>query len=271
MGLLQYKSDEMYSSTELIRKSKMIFNKVLNNDIEKAIILRDGKPSFLLMEFTKYERIMAEFEELKSYVESIKEETIEPKKGKKKKNKNKNENRIDNPKTEKDIKKKKEKFKNIEEKIVLKEVIIEPKKEKIILKTENFTQSYDDIKINTRKENKIKIEEEFVPEIEEEMEDDIEKNDEVEEDKEVIVELSEEEEIQNALKSIEAMNFDDEMKEVAESKIKIKIIEARRVRAEQLALSEEVKKEEEQEELEMEQQIEEEKRKKERELKEFWD
>lgn len=72
MGLLLYKSDEMYSSTELIRKSKMIFDKVLDKKIDKAIILRDGKPSFLLMEFKKYEKIMAEYEELKSYVDSQK-------------------------------------------------------------------------------------------------------------------------------------------------------------------------------------------------------
>ena len=68
MGLLSYKSDEMYSSTELIRKSKMIFDKVLDKKIDKAIILRDGKPTFLLMEFKKYEKIMAEYEELKSHV-----------------------------------------------------------------------------------------------------------------------------------------------------------------------------------------------------------
>ncbi|BFU77897.1 hypothetical protein ALC152_11120 [Arcobacter sp. 15-2] len=71
MGLLLYKSDEMYSSTELIRKSKMIFDKVLENEIDKAIILRDGKPCFLLMEFQKYEKIMAEYEQLKEYVNTL--------------------------------------------------------------------------------------------------------------------------------------------------------------------------------------------------------
>jgi hypothetical protein len=81
MGLLLYKSDEMYSSTELIRKSKMIFDKVLDKKIDKAIILRDGKPCFLLMEFKKYEKIMAEYEELKSYVASQKKDS--PKKIKK--------------------------------------------------------------------------------------------------------------------------------------------------------------------------------------------
>ena len=38
MNLLQYKSNEMISSTELIRKSKNIFNKLQNKDIEKAVI-----------------------------------------------------------------------------------------------------------------------------------------------------------------------------------------------------------------------------------------
>lgn len=65
MALLLYKSNEMFSATELIRKSKIIFDKILDKEIEKAIILRDGKPSFLLMDFEKYENIMAEFEELK--------------------------------------------------------------------------------------------------------------------------------------------------------------------------------------------------------------
>ncbi|MGB3752073.1 MAG: hypothetical protein WA945_10960 [Arcobacteraceae bacterium] len=78
MGLLLYKSDEMYSSTELIRKSKMIFDKVLNKEIGKAIILRDGKPCFLLMDFKKYEKIMAEYEELKEYINSIKNDKKTP-------------------------------------------------------------------------------------------------------------------------------------------------------------------------------------------------
>ena len=56
MGLLLYKSDEMFSATQLIRQSKMIFDKVVKNEIEKAIILRDGKPGFLLMDFAKYEK-----------------------------------------------------------------------------------------------------------------------------------------------------------------------------------------------------------------------
>ena len=66
MGLLLYKSNEMFSSTELIRKSKMIFNKIIDQEIEKAIIMRDGKPGFMLMDFAKYEEIMAEFEDLKA-------------------------------------------------------------------------------------------------------------------------------------------------------------------------------------------------------------
>ena len=81
MNLLQYKSNEMVSSTELIRKSKNIFNKLQNKDIEKAVILRDGKPSFMLMDFKKYEELINEYLELKEKAKTktkvIKEEIQE--------------------------------------------------------------------------------------------------------------------------------------------------------------------------------------------------
>ncbi|GKT32021.1 hypothetical protein ADUPG1_006297 [Aduncisulcus paluster] len=65
----------------------MIFDKVLEHEIDKAIILRDGKPCFLLMEFQKYEKIMAEYEQLKEYVNTLekspkKKEFKKPKKRK---------------------------------------------------------------------------------------------------------------------------------------------------------------------------------------------
>jgi len=69
MGLLQYTSGEMFSSTELIRKSKMIFDKLNNQEIEKAIILRDGKPSFMLLDFNVYEELVSEYLALKEEVE----------------------------------------------------------------------------------------------------------------------------------------------------------------------------------------------------------
>jgi len=56
----------MFSSTELIRKSKMIFDKLNKKEIEKAIILRDGKPGFMLLDFATYEKIMKEYIELKA-------------------------------------------------------------------------------------------------------------------------------------------------------------------------------------------------------------
>jgi len=65
MNPLQYTSEEMFSSTELIRKSKMVFDKLQKDDIEKAIILRDGKPSFMLLGFAQYEEIMSEYVALK--------------------------------------------------------------------------------------------------------------------------------------------------------------------------------------------------------------
>jgi hypothetical protein len=65
MGLLQYTSNEMFSSTELVRKSKNIFDKLNKNEIEKAVILRDGKPGIILMDFNYYEKLMSEFLSLK--------------------------------------------------------------------------------------------------------------------------------------------------------------------------------------------------------------
>jgi flagella basal body P-ring formation protein FlgA len=65
MNLLNYTSKEMFSSTELIRKSKTIFDKINKKEIEKAIILRDGKPSFMLLDFETYEALMGEYISLK--------------------------------------------------------------------------------------------------------------------------------------------------------------------------------------------------------------
>ena len=75
MSYLLYSSDEMYSSTELLRKSKSIFDKVHNKEIEKAIILRDGKPTFVLFDFEEYEKTMREFESLKARLEAKSIET----------------------------------------------------------------------------------------------------------------------------------------------------------------------------------------------------
>lgn len=65
MGLLQYTSKEMFSSTELVRRSKYIFDKLNNNEIEKAIVLRDGKPGVILLDFNHYEELINEYLSLK--------------------------------------------------------------------------------------------------------------------------------------------------------------------------------------------------------------
>jgi len=65
MGYLLYSSNEMFSSTNLIRQSKQIFDKLTAKDIEKAVILRDGKPSFIMLDFDYYEKIMADYKDLK--------------------------------------------------------------------------------------------------------------------------------------------------------------------------------------------------------------
>ncbi|MFY4807131.1 hypothetical protein ACOTVK_01095 [Aliarcobacter butzleri] len=83
MSLLQYTSKEMFSSTELVRKSRNIFDKLNRKEIEKAIILRDGKPNTILLDFEEYEKIMTDYLKLKGKgiveipsIESEKNETV---------------------------------------------------------------------------------------------------------------------------------------------------------------------------------------------------
>ena len=66
MSLLQYTSDEMFSATDLVRKNKSIFDKLQKKEIEKAIILRDGKPSIMMLDFSEYEKMMKDYLNLKA-------------------------------------------------------------------------------------------------------------------------------------------------------------------------------------------------------------
>lgn len=77
MDLLQYRSNEMFSSTELIRKSKMVFDKISKKEIDKAVILRDGKPSFILMDFKMYEELISEYLILKEQMKNKPKAKIE--------------------------------------------------------------------------------------------------------------------------------------------------------------------------------------------------
>ncbi len=244
MSLLQYKSTEMFSSTELIRKSKTIFNKIIDNEIDKAIIMRDGKPGFLLMDFVKYEEIMSEFEILKNkQITPVKEQTIKVK---------------TSPITQEII---------IEEKVQA-EASIETKttkyiEEKVISKPTSSAHT-----VPPRPKSELKEDIVFENEDDEKL---IVADDEQIEILDVVVEKTEEEEIREALESIKSMNFDDNMKAMAEKKIKIKILAARKERAILKEQEEQDNKEDLKEELEIQVQIKEDNKKKERELKEFWD
>jgi len=221
MGLLLYKSNEMFSATQLIRQSKMIFDKIINKDIEKAIILRDGKPGFLLMDFEKYEKIMAEYEKLQLQI-----------------SKQKKQKKVDTKQTTIST--------NIPIKIQHQEEI--PKQ---------ITQSSTSIEIN-----KNKIEKEPIQPPEK----NIPKDDELK-----TQEQTADQEINAAMKSIDSMNFDDNMKNLAKEKIKSKILKARQEREKLLKIQEEKEKEQLKEELKLQVQIKKEKKKKEKELSEFWD
>lgn len=119
MNLLQYTSNEMFSSTELIRKSKMVFDKLSHKEIEKAIILRDGKPSFMLLDFQMYEELISDYIKTKEELEKIKN----------KKTTKVSNNIIENKNIVED---------KVEEKIEIKE-------EKEIIKEEKKIENIDDI------------------------------------------------------------------------------------------------------------------------------
>lgn len=248
MGLLLYKSNEMFSATELIRKSKMIFDKIVNDEIDKAIILRDGKPGFLLMDFAKYESIMAEYEDLKKLVENTKpkKDLLKSKKIKKEKEKEFITKSIEtqNPMSDKETLFEKTTEIEKENKSAAFVVPPRPKEEEVIIEDDIS----DDIPIeqNTQQED-ISIQKE-------------EQND-----------ISEDEELKSALERLKSIDFDDEMRAVAEQKIKDRLKMIREERATKLVEQTELEKEDLKEELELQVHIKEENKKKERELKEFWD
>lgn len=243
MALLLYKSNEMFSSTELIRKSKMIFDKILGRKIEKAIILRDGKPSFLLMEFSKYEKIMAEYEDLKNFVAELEEGTVSQ-----------------NVKPLKSEKKKKQKTQNLEEK---KEKTLEDKmlKEELVEKSKRIAIPKMDYVEDIAKAKEKKQENKSEPKQLVEKPDTTSNEDMVKEEQSI------QDEIAQAYSSIDSMQIDESMKQQAKEKIKQRILQARKERESMQREDPETKKVEE----ELEQQIQEEKRKKEQELEEFWD
>jgi len=70
MSLLQYSSKEMFSATDLVRRNKPIFDKLNNKEIEKAVILKDGKPSIILLDFSEYEKLIEEYLALKGEIPS---------------------------------------------------------------------------------------------------------------------------------------------------------------------------------------------------------
>jgi len=222
MGLLLYKSNEMFSATQLIRQSKMIFDKIVNKEIDKAIILRDGKPGFLLMDFEKYEKIMADYEKLKAKVarqKKSKEQKIQ----------------ISVPKTEL-----KEDVYNISKGDDEKKVIYE---EPVIVESKGVLEEQNSVDIS--KDENIDDEEKAPQTVEEE--------------------------IDEAMQSIDSMDFDDKMKDIAKQKIRNKILQARKEREKLLEEQKEQERDQLRKELELQAQIKEQKKKKEQELKEFWD
>jgi len=170
----------MYSSTDLIRKSKTIFNKIISNEIDKAIIMRDGKPSFMLLEFDKYEKIMLEYDILKA-----------------KELANSNASNITTKK-----KKKKNKQKPIEqEKVIIEQI---PKVEEIITQKPKIVSSRVVPPVPEYVEKEIEnIHDEII--VEEEIHN---------------KEQTAEDEVQQGLEVLDNLDFDDEFKQEVERKVR---------------------------------------------------
>lgn len=268
MALLLYKSKEMFSTTELIRKSKMIFDKIVDNEIDKAIIMRDGKPGFLLMDFEKYESIMEEYENLKLEYEKLTSS----------KNKRKKESKDIKikPKKPKDIKK--EFFKEDDKEVltpsekpketipeVLEEKKIEEEKSESIVSRATHSSIVETVE--TKEEKKAKLLSQIPQVTQEEVEDikDIKKD--LSPTKE---DLDEATELKEALGKIKNLNFSEEEKQKVEAQIKQRIQKAREERAKLLEEENKLDKEDLKEELKLQVQLKKEKKKKDEELSEFW-
>jgi len=287
MGLLLYKSDEMFSQEELEKNSKVIFQKITDNEIDKAIILNDSKAKFLVMDFQKYEDIMAEYEILRDrYNAEYTEKTIEVKNDIEEQSEQiipeKQEDLdimiddiideiseeiqdeiVEEEETTKEVIEQKEIKKIDPAKVVpprpeqKEEPIEEPVKEEEVL-------TYDEVTIvtkgiaeeNNKNTETIKI-------------DNNNEEEEIQEEPEIQEELTEEEEINQALETIKGIDFDDNMRAMAEAKIREKILKARKERLMNQAQQEETPEEIEQEE-EIKQTVEVENQKKEKAISEFW-
>jgi len=142
MDYLLYSSKEMFSSTDLIRKSKMIFDKINSDEISKAIILRDGKPSFIMLDFDKYESMMKEYQLLKS---------------------NKQDGEGTKQQSQNHIKPKEQILKGSSKEIITKEVVNFQDEEAQLLKTLN---DLDDMEFEDIDEKELKSLDEFDDEVE---------------------------------------------------------------------------------------------------------
>lgn len=265
MGLLLYKSDEIFSQKELAENNQVIFKKITDNEIDKAVILNDSEVKFLVMEFSKYENIMKEYMELKDRysidnkiedTEEDEDEIIIPKK------QDDLDNIIDDLMD--DMEEEIEEIEEIKPKKIDPAKVVPPRPENNIeeidepIKVEEIV-TYDEVTIVTKgiaEENNKNTET-------------IQQIDNDEKKEEIVEELSEEEEINKALETIQGIDFDDDMRRMAESKIRQKILKARKERA-LLASTQEETEEEKEEEKEIKHIVEVKNQKKDKALSEFW-
>jgi len=193
---MHYNSKEMFLVQELKDKSDTILGNISNNSIEKAILLEMGQPKLLIMDFQKYEEFFLEYQVLK-------------------KNQNNNPNSISNT-----VKKESKNEEIIQEEI--KDIKKEHFKEELksIESIVTVANKVNDIYFPTAGQSANKIQND----------DSVEEDDSLEELNKDEKEMTEEEEIQQALDKIKSIDFDANMRRIAETKIREKILKARKIR-----------------------------------------
>lgn len=60
------RADQAITATDLQRDAKAIFNKLQSGEQDRFVVMRNGKPEFVLMPVTTYESIVCELMELRS-------------------------------------------------------------------------------------------------------------------------------------------------------------------------------------------------------------
>ncbi|MBM2886471.1 type II toxin-antitoxin system Phd/YefM family antitoxin [Chromobacterium phragmitis] len=64
--MLLDRADQAISSTELQKSTKVLLDKLLAGDQDRYVVIRDNRPTAVLLPIERYEQMMAELESLRA-------------------------------------------------------------------------------------------------------------------------------------------------------------------------------------------------------------